>query len=96
MTYRAPAAKYIENETQLEVAVEAVFAWAPFDQHFIVTYPTGRRYALPVSVFVRHFTIVVPQEVFMEAYGALGDDRPTQKQAELDAQAMREQKNEGG
>lgn len=83
MTYRAPPARYTENETQLEVAVEAMFPWAPHEQCYVVTYPTGRRYALPVSEFVKHFTIITPQEIFMEAYGALGDDRPTPEQAKL-------------
>jgi hypothetical protein len=83
----APACniRFVENETQTEVQVESVFSW--FDEHeriHIVTYPTGRRYAMRDEDLNLHFTIVTPQEVVIRAWGNMGDDRPTPKQVALE------------
>lgn len=75
-------ARFTENETGLEVSVETVFAWEPHPLTCIVTYPSGRKYSLPDSELSKHFTIVTPQEIFMNAYGGV-DDRPTSKQREV-------------
>ena len=74
-------ARFIENETGTEVLVETVFAWEPHPLQCVVTYPSGRRYALPETELRRHFSIVTPQEVFVTAYGGI-DDRPTKEQRE--------------
>ena len=73
--------RFTENETGIEVLVECPFAWEPFERYLVVQYPSGRRYALPEGAFARLFTIVTPQEVFIEAYGGV-EDRPTKKQRE--------------
>jgi hypothetical protein len=78
----SPRARFIETETGTEVMVETVFAWEPHPMQCIVQYPSGRRYALPESELNKHFTIVTPQEIFMEAYGGV-HDRPTAKQREV-------------
>lgn len=76
-------ARYIENETGQEVSVVAeAAAWPPHEQHVVVRYPTGRAYCMTWKTLNLHFTIVTPQEVFINAFGAI-DDRPTQKQLEL-------------
>lgn len=75
-------AKFTENETGTIVDVETVFAWDPHPMQCVVTYPSGRRYALPETEFRKHFSIVTPQEVFVSAFGGV-DDRPTAKQREV-------------
>lgn len=75
-------ARFIENETGTEVLVETVFAWEPHPLTCVVQYPSGRRYSLPESELSKHFTIVSPQEIFVQAYGGV-DDRPTKKQREI-------------
>ena len=80
--------RFIETETGTEVLVDGVFGWAPLDHAvMVVTYPSGRRFAVAEREFARHFTIVTPQEIFFEAYGI--GDRPTPKQRAL-------QETEGG
>lgn len=74
-------AKFTENETGTVVSVETVFAWEPFPLQCVVTYPSGRKYALPETEMRKHFSIVTPQEVFVTAFGGV-DDRPTKKQRE--------------
>lgn len=74
-------ARFTENETGTEVSVETVFAWEPHPLTCVITYPSGRKYSLPESELNKHFTIITPQEVFMQAYGV--DDRPTKKQREV-------------
>lgn len=77
-------ARFTENETGLEVDVEAVFSWrGENEREMIVTYPTGRRYFIPGDELARHFTVVTPQEIFITGYGGRGDDRPTAKQREV-------------
>jgi hypothetical protein len=71
--------RFTENETGAEVSVESVFGWPPLGHAvMIVSYPSGRRYAVPEREFALHFTIVSPQEVFFKAFGV--DDRPTEQQ----------------
>lgn len=70
--------RFIENDTGTEVSVETVFAWGPLPMMSIVAYPSGRKYAVTQSVLHKHFSIVTPQEVFIQAYGV--DDRPTKRQ----------------
>lgn len=72
-------ARFTENETGMEVSVEMVFGWEPHPAQLLVTFPSGRKYALPEPEFNKHFSIVSPQEVFMSAFGNI-DDRPTKKQ----------------
>jgi hypothetical protein len=74
-------AKFTENETGIVVDVETVFRWEPHALTCVITYPSGRKYALPESELNKHFSIVTPQEVFMRAFGGV-DDRPTPKQRE--------------
>lgn len=74
-------ARFTENETGIEVSVETVFAWVPFPMQCIVTYPSGRKYALPETELRKHFAIVTPQEVFVKAFGL--DDRPTEQQRKI-------------
>lgn len=74
-------ARFIENETGKEVSVETVHAWDPFPMQCVVTYPSGRKYALPETELRLHFSIVTPQEVFLVAIA--NDDRPTAKQREI-------------
>lgn len=77
-------ARFTENETGTEVRVDGAFSWASEEQRtMIVTYPSGRRYAVQPREFGLHFSIVTPQEVFMDAYGGV-DDRPTAKQREIE------------
>ena len=85
-------ARFIENETGLEVDVETVFSWEHEDARMsIVTYPSavdgqpGRRFYVPASELARHFTIVTPQEIFITGYGG-HFDRPTPKQKALASQ----------
>ena len=74
---------YTERETGERVSVDSVFGWdAP--PCVIVTFSSGKRYALDYAKFERHFEIVSPQEVFMKAFGGV-HDRPTAKQKEADA-----------
>lgn len=75
-------AKFTENETGTIVSVEFPFAWEPFPQQAVVTFPSGRKYALPEVELRKHFTVVTPQEVFMKAFGGV-DDRPTENQRKL-------------
>lgn len=68
--------KFFENETQLVVDVEGVFAWAPHPEICVVTYPdSGRRYGVPVETFKRLFTMCPNQTIELRAFGAV-DDRP--------------------
>lgn len=84
------AALFTENETGIEVLVETPFRWGAHPMQCIVTYPaSGRRYAIPESEFNRHFSVVSPQEIFIQAYGAV-DDRPTEKQLALSELATKE------
>lgn len=76
------ATKFIENETGTEVDVVTFFHWEGYDRISSVRYPSGRTYALPDSELIKYFTIVRPQEVFVEAYGGV-DDRPTADQLKL-------------
>lgn len=76
------AARFIENETGIEVSVETVFAWEPHPLVNIITYPSGRRYSLPDSEMSKHFTIVSPQQILVKGYGNV-DERPTPKQREV-------------
>lgn len=74
--------KYIENETQLPVLVSSSYGWAPLGDTFIVTYPSGHRYAVRDADFKKHFTVVTPQEIFVT--GSFENvARPTAKQREL-------------
>jgi len=81
--------RFTENETGTEVLISTPFAWGDYTKVSIITYPSGRTYALPDSEVSRHFTMVTPQEVFIEAFGAI-DDRPTQLQRALEEAAERE------
>jgi hypothetical protein len=74
--------RFTENETGTEVTVESAFGWPPLGMTMIVIYPSGRRYVVAEREFNLHFTIVSPQEVFFRGFGSV-DDRPTQKQREL-------------
>lgn len=74
--------RFTEIETGTEVAVEMPFAWGDTPRSLVVQYPSGRRYVLPETEFNKHFAIVSPQEVFIDAYGGI-DDRPTPKQQAL-------------
>ena len=72
--------RFTENETGIEVSVEGVFGWPPLCHAvMIVTYPSGRRFAVPERAFALHFSIVTPQEVFISAFGGV-DERPTAQQ----------------
>ncbi|HKZ83792.1 MAG TPA: hypothetical protein VJ793_09060 [Anaerolineae bacterium] len=74
--------RFIENETGAEVSVESAFGWPPLGHAvMLVTYASGRRYAVAEREFALHFTIVSPQEVFFRAFGV--DDRPTVTQKAL-------------
>jgi hypothetical protein len=82
-------ARFIENETGLEVDIETVFCWHDEEaRQSIVTYPEahpgqpGRRFAISQADLTLHFTIVTPQEIFISGYGG-HFDRPTKKQKEL-------------
>lgn len=75
-------ARFTERETGVEVSVETVFAWKPYPQTSVITYPSGRKFAMPSDDLGKHFDIVSPQEIFMTAYGGV-DERPTKKQAEV-------------
>lgn len=80
-------ARWTENQTGIEVSVETVFCWKDENnRHSVVTYPTGRRFLVPVDELNLHFSIVTPQEVFIRGFGGVGDDRPTKQQADLTAQ----------
>lgn len=76
-------AKFTEIETGTVVDVETVFGWDPQPLTCVVTYPSGRKYALPETAFRKHFAIVTPQEVFIKAFGGI-DDRPTPKQRKVE------------
>jgi hypothetical protein len=77
------AARFIENETQEPVTVDCVFTWGSEERCCVVTYSSGKRYALPEPVFSRHFSIVSPQEIFITAIGGI-HDRPTKEQAKAE------------
>lgn len=76
-------AQYIENETGTEVTVESFYGWGRHQGSVSVRYPSGRKYALSWELLQKHFTIVSPQEVFIDAFGAI-DDRPTPKQEAIE------------
>lgn len=73
-------ARFIENETGTQVLVDAVGSWDSEEATLIVTYPSGRKYAVGSADFGKHFAIISPQEVFVDAIAL--DDRPTKKQRE--------------
>jgi hypothetical protein len=85
--------RFTEHETGTEVLVVFPFAWDPFPQQAVVTYPSGRTYTLPEEHLRKHFTIVSPQEVFIDAYGGI-DERPTPTQWKVSR--MRKHKKVGG
>lgn len=80
-------ARFIENETQTEVSVDSAYGWAPLGIVMIVTYPTGHRYAVRNEDFVKHFTVVSPQEIFVTG-STEHIARPTDKQQELQEEVM--------
>lgn len=75
--------RFTENETGVEVSVFTPFPWGNSPAVHTVKYPSGRVYAVSEELLNRHFSIITPQEVFLNAYGV--DDRPTKKQTELDS-----------
>ena len=76
--------RYIENETGLEVLLDATYQWGVHPpQHFVVRYPDGRVFITPLEAVNRHFTIVTPQEVSIVSFGG-NINRPTKKQRALD------------
>jgi len=77
--------RFTENETGAEVVIEAFHTWEPYEKLASITYPSGRRYAMPERELGRYFTIVSPQDISITAFGGL-DDRPTQRQADLTAE----------
>lgn len=79
---RAVPTKFVENETGIEVEVVSFFHWEGYERICSITYPSGRAYAMPDAEMIKYFTIVRPQEVFMEAFGGI-DERPTKEQAAL-------------
>jgi hypothetical protein len=79
---RAVPTKFVENETGIEVDVVSFFHWNGYERICSITYPSGRTYAMPDAEMIKYFTIVRPQEVFIEAFGGI-DERPTVKQAVL-------------
>lgn len=77
--------RYTEIETGVEVVVVAHGKWEPHPVYVTITYPSGRMYAMPDSEVSKYFTIVSPQEIFINAFGG-ADDRPTSNQAKLAVQ----------
>ena len=73
--------RFTEVDTGTEVSVFTPFPLGDVQPTHVVTYPSGRAYAVPDDVLNKHFTIVTPQEVSISAYGGV-DDRPTKKQLE--------------
>jgi hypothetical protein len=74
--------RFTENETGIEVLVSTPFAWGDYEKVSLITYPSGRTYAMPDRELSKLFTMVIPQEVFLEAYGGV-DERPTKQQRRL-------------
>lgn len=73
------AARFIENATQEPVTVDCVETWGSEERTCIVTYVSGRKYALRASELGQLFSIVSPQEVFVTAFGGF-HDRPLPSQ----------------
>lgn len=74
--------RYIENETQLEVAVSSAYGWPPLGVIMVITYPDGHRFAARLEDFNKHFTVISPQEIFVTGNNTFAG-RPTEKQIEL-------------
>jgi hypothetical protein len=74
--------RYIENETQIEVSVDAHYGWAPLGVVFTVTYPSGHRYAVRDAEFRQHFT-QCDNQVIQAGGSNVFVARPTEKQREL-------------
>lgn len=75
--------RFTEVETGTEVSVFTPFTWgSDVPLYHVVTYPSGRAYAVTSDQLNKHFTIVTPQEVFIRAYGTT--DRPTKEQRKLE------------
>ena len=70
--------RFTENETGTEVLISTPFAWGDYTKVSIIEYPSGRVYTLPDSEVSKHFTMVVLQEVFIEAFGVV-DERLTKQ-----------------
>jgi hypothetical protein len=75
--------RFTENETGIEVLIKTPFAWGDSEKTSWITYPSGREFSIPDRLVSRHFTVVLPQEVFIEAFGAV-DERPTKLQRALE------------
>lgn len=75
-------ARFTERETGIVVSVETVFPWEPYPRTSIITYPSGRKYAMPSDELGKFFDVIAPQEIFISAFGGV-DDRPTPQQSAL-------------
>lgn len=76
--------RFTENETGVEVVIVPYGRWDPYPVYVSITYPSGRKFAMPDDEVAKYFTIVSPQNIMLDAFGGV-DDRPTPNQKKLAA-----------
>lgn len=88
-------ARFVENETGVEVVAELVYAWGEDGPRaVIVDFPElsqgvpGRRYGILRETFDRHFSMCPNQVIEARAIGNDWQQRPTKLQRELDEAAQ--------